>query len=110
MKFPVFSQLAGNLAPETGSLETASSSATNCSGGGLRLEPGRDSRSPLRSQGLDYEVQGGNLCKMQAECNLFALTYGSTRDLDFSQVPRSPEPRPATVISALAGKLSPKIS
>ncbi len=41
----------------------------------------RDSRSPLRSQGLDYEVQGGNLCKMQAECNLFALTYGSTRDL-----------------------------
>ena len=45
------------------------------------MEPGRDSRSPLRSQGLDYEVQGGNLCKMQAECNLFALTYGSTRDL-----------------------------
>src|SRR5438270_12760418 len=24
---------------------------------------------------------GGNLCKMQAECNLFALTYGATRDL-----------------------------
>ena len=45
------------------------------------MEPGRDSRSPLRSQRLDYEVQGGNLCKMQAECNLFALTYGSTRDL-----------------------------
>jgi hypothetical protein len=45
------------------------------------MEPGRDSRSPLRSQGLDYEVQGGNLCEMQAECNRFALTYGSTRDL-----------------------------
>src|SRR5437868_3850412 len=29
------------------------------------MEPGRDSRSPLRSQGLDDEVEGGNLCKMQ---------------------------------------------
>jgi hypothetical protein len=39
------------------------------------MEPGRDSRSPLRSQGLDYEVKGGNLCKMQTERNLFLLTH-----------------------------------
>ena len=30
MKFPVFSQLAGNLGSETGSLETPSSSEESC--------------------------------------------------------------------------------
>jgi len=34
------------------------------------MQPGRDSRFPLRSQGLDYEVQGENLLKNAGECTL----------------------------------------
>jgi hypothetical protein len=63
------------------------------------MESGRNSHSQLRSQGLDYEVQGGNLCKMQAECNLFPAEIGDhlrcrARATARRVAGRAPEARP----------------
>jgi amino acid synthesis protein len=86
-KFPVFTRVTGNWAPETGSLETVSSSgesATNCTGGGLRWSAAAIHATHERSRSWrDRTARGGtrrfeSCCKQRVPSAL-AVTNGIVR-------------------------------